>query len=78
MRGKVNNGDLVTVEPLENYSPQKGDIVLCKVKGRCYLHLIKATRGKQFLIGNNRGGTNGWITSNSIYGICTDIRSWNE
>jgi len=73
MKGKVNTGDLVTVEPLADRTPQKGDIVLCKVKGRCYLHLVKAVAKGRFLIGNNRGGTNGWIGSNSIYGICTRV-----
>jgi hypothetical protein len=47
------------------------DIVLCKVKGHEYLHLLKAIHGPRFLIGNNRGGTNGWITSNAIFGRCT-------
>ena len=75
MRGKVNSGDLVVVEPLGDRTPRKGDIVLCKVRSHCYLHLVKATRENQYLIGNNRGGINGWITRNSIFGICTDIRS---
>ena len=44
------------------------DVVLCKVGGRQYLHLIKAIDGNRFLIGNNRGGVNGWIGYNSIYG----------
>ena len=74
MRGKINSGNLVIVEPLADYIPEKGDIVLCKVRGRSYLHLIKAVRSKQFLIGNNRGGTNGWITINAIYGLCTQIK----
>jgi len=30
------------------------------VKGSDYLHLIKAVNQGRFLIGNNRGGTNGW------------------
>lgn len=37
-----------------------GDIVYCKVKGRYYTHLIHAIQGDRYLIGNNRGGTNGW------------------
>jgi hypothetical protein len=68
------SGALVTVEPYEGYPLAKNDIVLCKVKGRQYLHWIKAVRGSQYQIGNNHGGINGWITSNSIYGICTDIQ----
>lgn len=49
MTGKVNSGQLVTVEPVGATELQKSDIVLCKVNGNQYLHLIKATQG-------NRGG----------------------
>lgn len=70
MAGKVESGELVTVKPLDYDEELKvGSIVLCRVRGRDYLHLIKAIKGKQYQIGNNRGGINGWVTSNSIYGI---------
>lgn len=65
MTGKVNDGQLVTVAPLGS-PPVVGEVVLCKVNGREYLHLVKAVRGNQYLIGNNRGGTNGWTTR--VYG----------
>lgn len=65
MTGKVNDGQLVTVVPLGS-PPLVGEVVLCKVNGREYLHLVKAVRGNQYLIGNNRGGTNGWTAR--IYG----------
>jgi hypothetical protein len=68
MSGRIESGQLCTVEPLGEREIAVDDIVLCKVGGAQYLHLVKATRGKQFLIGNNRGGTNGWITRNAIYG----------
>ena len=44
-----------------------------RVRGTDYLHLIKAIQGDRFLIGNNRGGTNGWVGANCIYGIATKI-----
>ena len=44
------------------------DIVLLKVRGRDYLHLIKATNNGRFQIGNNRGHINGWVGPNCIYG----------
>jgi SOS-response transcriptional repressor LexA len=46
-----------------------GDIVLCTVNGRQYLQLIKAVNGERYLIGNNRGGLNGWTPRKHIYGI---------
>ena len=73
IRGKIESGELVTVEPLAGRELQKGDIVLCKVNGSQYLHLIKATQGERYQIGNNVGRINGWITINSIYGICTAV-----
>lgn len=73
MKGKIESGQLVTVEPLNGRKLSKGDIVLCKVNGTQYLHLIKAVQGDRFQIGNNVGRINGWITANSIYGICTRV-----
>jgi hypothetical protein len=35
------------------------DIVLCRVSGNQYLHLVKAIQGERFQIGNKRGGING-------------------
>lgn len=73
MAGKVESGQLVTVEPLTDQELTKGMIVLCKVSGNHYLHLIKATQGPRFQIGNNKGRINGWITRSGIYGICTKV-----
>jgi SOS-response transcriptional repressor LexA len=73
MRGKVNSGDLVTLEPIQSDALKVGDIVLVKVHGNVYLHLIKAINGPRFQIGNNRGGINGWVGANCIYGIATHI-----
>ncbi len=73
MRGKVNDGDLVTVAPCDPAGLQVGDIVLVRVKGNDYLHLIKAIDRGRFLIGNNRGGVNGWVGPHCIYGIATKI-----
>jgi hypothetical protein len=73
MSGKIESGRLCTVEPADAAALGVGDVVLCKVKGAEYLHLIKAVQGRRFLIGNNRGGTNGWITANSIFGKCVRV-----
>lgn len=74
MKGKIESGQLVTVEPIKDRSELAvGDIVLCKVRGSQYLHLIKATKGKRFQIGNNRGKINGWVGVNSIFGKCIKV-----
>lgn len=74
MKGKVNDRDLVTLEPCDPKTPVVGDIVLVKVKGSVYLHLIKAVNEGRFLIGNNRGGINGWVGAHCIYGIATHVQ----
>jgi hypothetical protein len=68
MRGKIESKQLCTVEPVPPSLLKVGDIVLCKVSGNQYLHLILAQDGQRFLIGNNRGGINGWIGQHGIYG----------
>ena len=73
MKGKVESGARVTLEPVELDKIEIGDIVLCKVKGRQYLHLVKAIDKGRFLIGNNKGRTNGW--TRAVYGIATKIEN---
>lgn len=49
----------------EEVSPE--DIVYCKVKGNYYTHLVIAKNNdKGCLIGNNKGGINGW--TKNVYG----------
>ena len=76
MNPKVKSGQTVTLSPYsDERNPEVGDIVLCRVKGSIYLHLIKATRSTgantQYQIGNNRGGINGWTST--LYGYVTKI-----
>jgi hypothetical protein len=73
MSGKVESGQLVTVEPASGGEMSVGDIVLCKVNGQHYLHLIKAISGNRFQIGNNRGRINGWTSRQNIFGVVTKI-----
>lgn len=76
MVGKIESGQLCTVEPVVDHRELKvGDIVLCKVNGTQYLHLIKAIQGSQFQIGNNRGRINGWISQNAVFGKCVKVET---
>jgi len=76
MKGKVNDGDLVIVTPCTADTLGVGDIVLVRVHGADYLHLIKARDGERFQIGNNRGGVNGWVNLNAIYGKATKVEPY--
>lgn len=73
MKGKVESGQLCLVEPIELHEINIGDIVLCRVKGKEYLHIVKAIDKNRYQIGNNRGRINGWIGINSIFGKCTEV-----
>ena len=73
MTGKIKSGQLCTVAPVDPADLKVGDIVLCRVSGREYLHLVKAIQGPRFQIGNNRGRINGWITGTSVFGRCVKI-----
>jgi len=73
MTGRVNDGNLVTVVPYDTATLKAGDIVLVRIHGREYLHLIKAIQGQRFLIGNNRGGVNGWVGGGAIFGVATKV-----
>ena len=68
MEPKIKSGSRVLIYPV-NFadSVEIGDIVLCRVKGSQYLHIVKDIRKDRYLIGNNRGGINGW--TKNIYGI---------
>lgn len=66
MTGKISSGQLCTVAPIGDHVLAVDDIVLCRVRGTQYLHLVKAIQGERF--GNNRGGINGWITQRQIFG----------
>ncbi len=68
MVGKIESGQLCTVAPLGEHVLEVGDIVLCRVNGSQYLHLVRTVQGERFQIENNRGGINGWVTRRQIFG----------
>lgn len=69
MQGKIESGQLVTVAPATHPLPA-GSIVLCKVSGSQYLHLVLAVGSDgRYQIGNNKGHVNGWCTSSNVFGV---------
>ena len=67
---KIRSGQLCTVEPItQNLIIDIGDIVLCKVHGAQYLHLVSAIRQDgQIQISNNKGRINGWTNRSNLFG----------
>lgn len=75
MKGKIESGDTCKIIIIPNIIYNIGDIVLCKVSGKQYLHLISAIdrSNVKFQISNNKNYINGWINYHSIYGICSQV-----
>lgn len=75
MEPLIRSRQLVTVAPVDPANVAVGDIVLARVAGAVYLHLVSAVdpaRGR-VQISNNRGRVNGWTTHARVYGICTAV-----
>ena len=68
MRGRIESGQLVTLAPVDPAAVQVEDVVLVRWKGNHLLHLVKEINGDQFLIGNNVGKINGWVSGEAIRG----------
>lgn len=73
MAGRVNDGDVVAVEPLGARERHVGDVVLVRIHDREELHLVQAIQGNHYLIGNNPCGINGWVSHRAAAGIATQI-----
>jgi hypothetical protein len=80
MRGRIESGQLVTLEPLSDASkPAVNDVVLVRWKGNHILHVVKDIRdndirGKEILIGNNLGKINGWASMEDVIAIVTAVQ----
>ena len=72
MTGRISSGQLCTIKPVDR-EPAKGDVVLCKVRGAQYLHVVTGVRGDQFQISNNHGHVNGWTARANVYGLLVSV-----
>jgi hypothetical protein len=74
MRPKIESGQLVLLQPIADPDLlEPGDVVLARVAGNVYLHLVMAVDRERVLIGNNRGGINGWTGKKKVYGIAVEV-----
>lgn len=73
MTGRISDGDLVTLEPLLSRGLAPSDIVLVRVPGKRYshvvLHMVLAVKDDNFLIGSHQGRLDGWVNRTEIYGV---------
>jgi hypothetical protein len=71
----IRSRQLVTVGPVDPTTVEVGDIVLARVAGTTYLHLVSAVDAgsARVQISNNRGRVNGWTSHSRVFGICTAV-----
>lgn len=67
----IKSGQDHRLAPVELKDCKTGDVVFCKVKGHYYTHLVKGKGERGLLIGNNKGGVNGW--TKQVYGKVIEI-----
>lgn len=65
MTPRIKSGQKCTVA---NVPYEVGDVVLCRVGGAQYLHIVTAIQGNRVQIGNNHGKINGWTSVWNVYG----------
>ena len=79
MSGRINDGDLVTLKPCFAETLPPGDMVLARVQGRYYshivLHQVLEREPGRLLIGSNLGGVDGWVTAQDIYGSVVAVEA---
>jgi hypothetical protein len=71
----IRSRQLVVVAPVDPSKLELGDIVLARVAGTVYLHLVSSVdpaKGR-VQISNNRGRINGWTSHDRVFGICTAV-----
>ncbi|MFD5436237.1 S26 family signal peptidase [Kitasatospora sp. NPDC127067] len=71
----IRSRQLVTVAPVDPSKLELGDIVLARVAGTVYLHLVSALdpARRRVQISNNRGRINGWTGHDRVFGICVAV-----
>lgn len=70
---RIMSGQECTVSPIGDRVLEKGDVVLCKVGGSEYLHLVSAIKDGRYQISNNKKHVNGWVGPNHVYGVLISV-----
>jgi hypothetical protein len=79
MTGRIQDGALVTLEPCRTEDLAVGDIVLVRIQGKRFshvvLHSVLSIVAGRFLIGSHRGRVDGWVDWGDIYGVVTEVEA---
>lgn len=72
MTPRIKSGQKHILAPVSWEDCEEGDIVFCKCKSSYYTHLVKGINNeKGLLIGNNKGGINGW--TKQVFGRVIEV-----
>ena len=71
----IRSRQQVVVAPVDPSKLEVGDIVLARVSGTVYLHVVSSVdlARKRVQISNNRGRVNGWTSHDRVFGICVAV-----
>jgi hypothetical protein len=71
----IRSRQSVTIAPVDPAKLAVGDIVLVRVSGTVYLHLVSALdhARARVQISNNQGRVNGWTSHQRVFGICVAV-----
>ncbi|MFE6816071.1 S24 family peptidase [Streptomyces sp. NPDC057677] len=71
----IRSRQQVVVVPVDPSKVEVGDIVLARVSGTVYLHLVSSVdqARRRVQISNNRGRVNGWTSHARVFGICVAV-----
>ncbi|WP_234443865.1 S26 family signal peptidase [Streptomyces sp. NRRL B-24484] len=71
----IRSRQLVVAAPVDPSKLELGDIVLARVAGTVYLHLVSSLdpARRRVQISNNRGRVNGWTSHDRVFGICVAV-----
>jgi hypothetical protein len=73
MRGRIESGQQVTIEPATVTQLAVDDVVFVRWKGNYLLHLVQELSDDRVLIGNNLGKINGWVSAQDVLGRVTEV-----
>jgi translation initiation factor IF-1 len=74
MRGRIESGQLVTLEPVDAAKLQVNDVVFVEWGSNFLLHLVTGIKNGEIQIGNNLGKVNGWIPASAVLGRVIAVR----
>ena len=73
MRGRIESGQSVLLQPCSFEQVQVGDVVFTRWKGNYLLHLVVELGKNDALIGNTLGKTNGWVSREDILAVVREV-----